>query len=231
MRSRVIAKSTKVQYTNHIVSTNNLYNGIIPCPPISTNQIAFSDKELSCCKPTPKIQIRYLIYDGGTPYASGSTIYDGGPVFRIFDGGSPYTNYSNIYDSFMIERIYDGGGIEGITGNLFDGNQPFMFSYDGGNVTGSLYTFDGGTASSGGSTVYNGLPPSIPNYHVNPPNISNFDGGNVLGSQLNTFDGGTSSNAGSRIYNSINVLSNTIISGLGPSVRRITLDGGNNTFY
>ena len=157
MRSRVIAKSTKVQYTNHIVSTNNLYNGIIPCPPISTNQIAFSDKELSCCKPTPKIQIRYLIYDGGTPYASGSTIYDGGPVFRIFDGGSAYTNNNNVYDASFREYIYDGGGVTGITGNSFDANQPFfIYNYDGGGVTGfSQNAFDGGNASSGGTAIYN----------------------------------------------------------------------------
>jgi len=157
MRSRVIAKSTKVQYTNHIVSTNNLYNGVIPCPPISTNQIAFSDKELSCCKPTPKIQIRYLIYDGGTPYASGSTIYDGGPVFRIFDGGSAYTNNNNVYDASFREYIYDGGGVTGITGNSFDANQPFfIYNYDGGGVTGfSQNAFDGGNASSGGTAIYN----------------------------------------------------------------------------
>jgi len=157
MRSRVIAKSTKVQYTNHIVSTNNLYNGVIPCPSINPNQIAFSDKELSCCKPTPKIQIRYLIYDGGTPYASGSTIYDGGPVFRIFDGGSAYTNNNNIYDASFREYIYDGGGVTGITGNSFDANQPFfIYNYDGGGVTGfPQNAFDGGNASSGGTAIYN----------------------------------------------------------------------------
>uniref|UniRef100_A0A6C0LEI0 Uncharacterized protein n=1 Tax=viral metagenome TaxID=1070528 RepID=A0A6C0LEI0_9ZZZZ len=234
IRSKVIAKSTKIQYKNHIVTTNNLYNGIIPCPAINPQQIAFSDKELSCCKPSPQIQIRYLIYDGGTPYASGPKIYDGGLIFRVFDGGSPYTNYSNVYDGLTIEHIYDGGGIEGITGNSFDGNYPFIFSYDGGNVSGSLHTFDGGTASSGGSRVYNSLPPSVPNYYTNPPSIFNFDGGDVLGSQLHTFDGGTASSGGSRVYNSINVLSpitTTTLSGLGPSVRRITLDGGNNTFY
>lgn len=186
IKSRVIAKSTKIQYKNHIVTTNNLYNGIIPCPPINPTQIVFNDKELSCCKPKPQIQIKYLIYDGGTPYASGPKIYDGGSVFRIFDGGSPYTNYNNIYDGFTIEHVYDGGGITGITGNTFDANQPFIYNYDGGGVMSlSQNAFDGGTASSGGSTV----------------------------------------------YNSINVLSNTILSGLSPSVTRITLDGGNNTFY
>ena len=157
MRSRVIAKSTKVQYTNHTVTTNNLYNGVIPCPAISPTQIAFSDKELSCCKPTPKIQIRYLIYDGGTPYASGSTIYDGGPVFRIFDGGSVYTNNNNVYDASFREYIYDGGGVTGITGNSFDANQPFfIYNYDGGGVTGfPQNAFDGGNASSGGTAIYN----------------------------------------------------------------------------
>jgi hypothetical protein len=156
IKSRVIAKSTKVQYTNHIVSTNNLYNGVIPCPAISPNQIAFSDKELSCCKPTPQIQIRYLIYDGGTPYGSGSKFYDGGGVFRVFDGGSPYTNFSNFYDASFREYIYDGGGITGITGNTFDANQPFLiYNYDGGGVMGTPQTaFDGGNASSGGATAY-----------------------------------------------------------------------------
>jgi len=111
-RSRVIAKSTKVQYTNHIATTNNLYNGVIPCPAISPNQIAFSDNELSCCISSPQIKIRYLIYDGGTPYGSGSIIYDGGGVFRMFDGGTPYGSGS---------IIYNGGGVTGSTGNILDG--------------------------------------------------------------------------------------------------------------
>jgi hypothetical protein len=185
LKSKVIAKSTKIQYKNHIVTTNNLYNGIIPCAQISPQQIVFSDKELSCCKPIPQIQIRHLIYDGGTPYASGSKIYDGGGVFRIFDGGSPYTNYDNIYDGLFREYVYDGGGITGITGNTFDANQPF---------------------------------------------IHNYDGGSVFGSSQNAFDGGTASSGGTAIYNSINVLSNTILSGSTTIIRRITLDGGNNIF-
>ena len=78
MRSRVIAKSTKVQYTNHTVTTNNLYNGVIPCPAISPNQIVFSDNELSCCKSSPQIEIRYLIYDGGSISGNTGNILDGG---------------------------------------------------------------------------------------------------------------------------------------------------------
>jgi hypothetical protein len=51
-----------------------------------------------------------------------------------------------------------------------------------------------------------------------------------MGSSHNAFDGGIASSGGSTVYNSVNVLSNTILSGSTQIIRRIILEGGNNIF-
>jgi len=91
LKSKVNAQSTKIQYNNNTVTTNNLYNGVIPCPSINPNQIMYLDK--ICCITSNSIAVIKLekILDGGTPNESGPMIYDGGIpedyLKVIFDGG------------------------------------------------------------------------------------------------------------------------------------------------
>ena len=91
LKSKVNAQSTKIQYNNNTVTTNNLYNGVIPCQSINPNQIMYLDK--ICCITSNNsvlIQARRIL-DGGTPSESGSIIYDGGIpetyLKVILDGG------------------------------------------------------------------------------------------------------------------------------------------------
>jgi len=86
LKSKTIAKSTKVQYQNHVVTTNTLTDGIIPCGRISFNQIRYNDK-ICCGRPAPPV-----IYDGGSPDRTSIFILDGGtPTMsgpRILDSGN-----------------------------------------------------------------------------------------------------------------------------------------------
>lgn len=93
LKSKVNAQSTKIQYNNNTVTTNNLYNGVIPCPSINPSQIMYLDK--ICCITSntiePIIQVKKIL-DGGRPSQSGLIIYDGGIpesfLKEIFDGGT-----------------------------------------------------------------------------------------------------------------------------------------------
>jgi hypothetical protein len=69
-----IAKGSKVQYTNHRVSVDNVSNGIIPCIP-NLNPIVYTLKSPCGC-PAPDI---ITLIDGGFP----------GDQYPILDGGYP----------------------------------------------------------------------------------------------------------------------------------------------
>jgi hypothetical protein len=91
LKSKVNAQSTKIQYNNNTVTTNNLYNGVIPCPSINPNQIMYLDK--ICCITSNSnvvIQVRRIL-DGGTSSQPGLIIYDGGIpesyLKVVLDGG------------------------------------------------------------------------------------------------------------------------------------------------
>jgi hypothetical protein len=141
-RSKVIAKASKVQYTNSTVSTDTLINGVVPCPRISFDEIFYKAKP--CCG----IQkIRSLILDGGDPYASGPKIYDGGQVFSGYDGGNPSS--TNLF-------TFDGGNSYNSGPKIYDGGS-FFTGYDGGNPSSTnLFTFDGGNSYNSGPVTYNG---------------------------------------------------------------------------
>jgi hypothetical protein len=91
IKSKVNAQSTKIQYNNNTVTTNNLYNGVIPCQSIDPNQIMYLDK--ICCITSHSnavIEIRKIL-DGGKASESGLIIYDGGIpedyLKIVLDGG------------------------------------------------------------------------------------------------------------------------------------------------
>ena len=91
LKSKVNAQSTKIQYNNNTVTTNNLYNGVIPCPSINPNQIMYLDKICCITSNTAPLIETIRILDGGTPIEPGLIIYDGGIpedyLKIILDGG------------------------------------------------------------------------------------------------------------------------------------------------
>ena len=125
-RSKVIAKSSKVQYTNSIVSTDTLINGVIPCGRISMDNIFYKDKPICGVR-----KITNLIYDGGSPSWNGTIKYDVGSPFSRYDGGTTSSSGNPIYD----------GGNSSASGSLV---------YDGGSASSRHLIYDGGNALAGG---------------------------------------------------------------------------------
>ena len=126
IKSKTIAKSTKVQYQNNIVATNTLTNGVIPCSRISFNPISYIDK--ICCNDLSQVkQQQRIIYDGGDPYYRGPRILDGGYVTDSLDGGAPLNSGP---------RTYDGGGVLNNRLRTYDGNTVGIVRsiYDSGNI-------------------------------------------------------------------------------------------------
>jgi hypothetical protein len=144
-RSKVIAKASKVQYTNFTVSTDTLINGIVPCKRINFDEIVYQPKP--CCGPK-KIQ-KTITFDGGNPSSSGRKIYDGGRVFSAHDGGNPSS-------TGLIK--YDGGNPSSSGRLVYDGGLIFSRrQYDGGNPSSSgSIPYDGGNPSSIPTLAYNG---------------------------------------------------------------------------
>ena len=181
LKSKVIAKASKVQYQNHKVSTNTLTNGIIPCPRIKYNEIIYNDPNPKCCKVLPPLP-GYIIYDGGDPYTSGNHILDGGILGRIYDGGNPSGSGSINYDGGKLpfEIIYDGGNITSVPLLIYDGNKGIYYYYDGGNITGTSPTiiFEGGSVKQG--SVLDGNSIGFVNivFDGNDGTNISFDGGN-----------------------------------------------------
>jgi len=76
-----LAKASKVQYTNHQVSVDNLVNGVIPCIPV-LNQLAYIPNPPCGCPPPIPITLidggfpgdNYPVLDCGFPGSSGRII-------------------------------------------------------------------------------------------------------------------------------------------------------------
>lgn len=75
-RVTTIAKATKVQYTNHKVSVDNLHNSVIPCIPNLDQIIYIPNPPCPCVRP---IIVLITVYDGGNP----------GSQYPSLDGGNP----------------------------------------------------------------------------------------------------------------------------------------------
>jgi len=75
-RVTTLAKSTKVQYTNHKVSVDNLHNSVIPCIPNLNQIIYIPNPRCPCSHP---ILVLRTVYDGGNP----------GSQYPTLDGGNP----------------------------------------------------------------------------------------------------------------------------------------------
>jgi hypothetical protein len=111
-----IAKASKVQYNNHVVSVDNISNGVIPCIP-NLNQIVYGLKPKCPCNPPVSISIfdggspgdNYPGLDGGYPSSSGRVIDCGTIQINFFDGGSPGDNFPGL-----------DGGYPGSSGGVID---------------------------------------------------------------------------------------------------------------
>jgi hypothetical protein len=171
-RLLAIAKSSKVQYINHTVSTDTIYNGIIPCPQISYNQIIFTENPKCGCPGKPPrfnldggypARINTVFYSGGTPTTSGPVYSGGGP-------GTSATNKLNGGTSLVLGPTYQNynGGSAGSFGNgVYSGGAPLT-------TAGLLYS--GGLPGTSTSTILSGgtTTPSI------RPSINRIlDGGGV----------------------------------------------------
>lgn len=72
-RVTAIAQGTKVQYTNHKVSTDNLRNSVLPCLPRLEQLIYIPNPPCGC------VPIIITLIDGGFPESQ----------YPILDGGIP----------------------------------------------------------------------------------------------------------------------------------------------
>jgi hypothetical protein len=81
VKVRTAAKASKVQYTNHRVSVDNVSNGVIPCIP-DLNPIVYIPNPPCGCLATIVITLidggfpgdNYPFLDGGFPGSSGRVI-------------------------------------------------------------------------------------------------------------------------------------------------------------
>jgi hypothetical protein len=73
-RVTTLAKSSKVQYYNHSVSVDNIFNGVLPCTPDLTQIVYIPNPRCDC--PTTTI---ITTIDGGSP----------GDQYPALDGGNP----------------------------------------------------------------------------------------------------------------------------------------------
>ena len=89
-KSKVIAKGSKVQYTNFTVSTDTLTNGIISCPRLDFDEITYKKV---CCNP------RQIHNNNNISPISNASILDGGDAF-----------YNYILNSKHVVYTCDGGG-------------------------------------------------------------------------------------------------------------------------
>lgn len=86
VRVRTLAKASKVQYTNHRVSVDNVSNGVIPCIP-DLNPIVYIPNPPCQC---PDSIVIITLIDGGFP-GSGYPFLDGGfpgSSGRVIDCGT-----------------------------------------------------------------------------------------------------------------------------------------------
>jgi hypothetical protein len=148
IRSRVQAKSSKIQYSNNSVGTDIIFNGVVPCSHIDTNQISYEDYKYCifiqpACDPS---LIPSGILNGGTPFsapaancftlvgsASGFILSGGDVIIRYRDktlnGGIPSINSLRVLSSgdpaSIIIRVLNGGApFVVIRGTLFSGGSP-----------------------------------------------------------------------------------------------------------
>lgn len=87
-RVTTIAKSTKVQYTNHKVSVDNLHNSVIDCIP-NLDQIIYTLKPRCYC-PLPPVIVIITHIDGGSVGSQYPTLDGGNPTSsgRVIDCGT-----------------------------------------------------------------------------------------------------------------------------------------------
>ena len=165
VRSLVQAKCTKVQYKNHSVGTDIIFNGIIPCNSISKKQITYIENpKCPCIIPVPKPVCNhnisnYTILNGGTSTSISSTILNGGNSSKeficilngnivceniipnnkiILNGGIPKTRSS---------IILNGGTSKSTSFITFNGGTP---------ITTSSIFLNGGTSTSISSIIFDG---------------------------------------------------------------------------
>ena len=97
LKAENLARTFKVQDTNHRLFTSTLYRGAAGCGPVDFTQLEYVEpclcEYIGSAPRAPIIMKKPRItgYDGGTPSFSGPII-DGGSVLssgRIVDGGNP----------------------------------------------------------------------------------------------------------------------------------------------
>lgn len=134
IRSRVQAKSSKTQYSNNSVGTDIIFNGVVPCSHIDTNQIIYDDYKYCILiqPPCNPFLIPFGILNGGTPFsAPAANCFNlvGGAVGLILFGGNVFTVYQNKTlnggtSTLNSLRILSGGNPSSIINIILSGGFP-----------------------------------------------------------------------------------------------------------
>jgi hypothetical protein len=125
VRSLVQAKSTKVQYKNHSVGTDIIFNGIIPCKSILKRQIIYSLKQKCDCinlqlcdhnisqntnlNGGTSSQVSNIILNGGNPSQVSECIINGNGTTICDHNLSQNTNLNGGTPSQLSNTILNGG--------------------------------------------------------------------------------------------------------------------------
>jgi hypothetical protein len=122
IRSRVQAKSAKVQYSNNSVGTDIIFNGVVPCKHISTTQLEYDTHKycILILKNNSFVLQNNSILVGGTPSNPGSNLLTGGNPAggpsNIASGGNPLIISQN--------SLLAGGTPSNPGSNLLTGGGP-----------------------------------------------------------------------------------------------------------